>query len=190
MEVHFTALIDAGFPYRYLSYRLKARHRSGRGIHPPFAYQFIRQVFFGESVPNLEFIEQIRRGMRSDSSKVRVLDHGAGSRTGTKEDRRIRDLVRHTAISPKYGQVLARLVCILRPKSVIELGTGTGIASLYMRSADPGVKIITCEGCRSIAGIAEKNFRRAGVFDIDLRIGKFESLLVKFHKVVYENLVH
>jgi predicted O-methyltransferase YrrM len=170
-------LSDIYFPYRYLTYRLKARHRFGRGVHPPFAYDFIREVIFGAPHHGMDIVEEIRRTMYSDMRRIWVDDQGAGSRMALKEERSIHDLARYTAISRKYGNVLARLVRYLHPGMIIELGTGTGIASLYLHLASPETSMTTIEGCKTIAGIARENFERAGVSGIELRVGKFELLL-------------
>jgi predicted O-methyltransferase YrrM len=146
-------------------------------VHPPFAYNFIKQVFFGKAIENSETIESIRNKMLLDKSMVRVMDHGAGSRIKMKENRRICDLARNTSVSPRYGQVLARLVQLMQPGTIIELGTGTGMASLYMSLGYPDAKIFTCEGSGDIAAIARDNFVRAGIFDIDLSVEKFDTFL-------------
>ena len=169
--------MDTGIPYRYLQYKMRARYSRGRGVHPPFAYQIIRQALFGQLVPELEIIEKIRKSMLKNKQKIRIMDHGAGSRTRMTYERSVRNLARHTSVSSKYGQVLARMVQILQPDTVIELGTGTGLSSLYMGLAIPTGKIITCEACTSIAEIAELNFLEAGASNIEIRNGTFASLL-------------
>ena len=168
---------DIFLPYRYLACRLKARHRFGRGIHPPFACAFIREAFFGETPAGMEIVEEIRKAMHSDKRGRMTEEQGAGSRTAMEAKRSVRGLARHTAISRRYGKVLARMVRFLHPEMIIELGTGTGIASLYLHLACRGAGMSTCEGCRNIAGIARENFDKAGVTGIDLKAGKFESLL-------------
>ncbi len=168
---------DASLPYRYLGYRIRARHRTGRGVHSPFAYHFIKQVFFGDAVAGLEIVEHIRKTMQADRKKIGVRDFGAGSHTGMRRNRSIRDIARFTTVSRKYGQVLARLVRILHPCTVVELGTGTGLSAMYMGLSDPDVKILTCEGSDAVAEIARLNLRTAGVSNVKIFTGMFETLL-------------
>ena len=177
MEKEPLALSRAFQPYRYLIYKLRSRHRYGRGVHPPFAYNFIREVFFGEASGEWRLIEKIRRDMLSDRKMLRVEDHGAGPRKAADAVRSVRDIARHTALPRRYGPVLARMLRYLKPPVIIELGTGTGIASLYMNKGWPYASLVTCEGCPAIGGIADANFKRADMAGIELRIGRFDELL-------------
>jgi predicted O-methyltransferase YrrM len=163
----------------YLTYRLRARHRHGRGVHPPFAYGIVNGVVHGDGpdLPGLSLIEDYRRELLKDTGTVRVEDHGAGSRRVRGDERKIRDLVRHTAISARLGRLLARLVRNLGPDTMIELGTGMGISSLYLAMANPGGKLHTCEGSHAVAGLAEDGFARLGVGNIEVHRGRFSDLL-------------
>ena len=82
----------------YLNYRLRARHRKGRGIHPPFAYKIISEVIYGKDPDNLglDRIEQHRQDLLRMTGSIVVEDYGAGSRRGLDRERRICDLVKHT----------------------------------------------------------------------------------------------
>ena len=163
----------------YLNYRLKARHRHGRGIHPPFAYAIVSRVVCGDGprVPGLEGIEDYRHDLLQQTGTIRVEDHGAGPRRTWDLDRRICDLVRYTAVPPKRGRLLARLVDHLCPDTVIELGTGTGISSLYLAMAHPAGRVYTCEGSPALAGLAEEGFEKLGAGNIEVHRGLFSDLL-------------
>jgi predicted O-methyltransferase YrrM len=177
LQIDLFALFDPTLIYRYLNYRLRARHSAGKGIHSPYACHFIRDVFFGDPVPGMEIIENIRNTMLSDRTMLQVRDHGAGSQRGMDRVRSVRDLARYTSISRKYGHALARMVRSYRPRTVIELGTGTGLSTLYMSLADPRIKVITCEGSDSIADIARLNLRIAGASNVKIITGRFEAQL-------------
>ncbi len=163
----------------YLNYRLHARHRKGRGIHPPYAYQLISKVIYGEDpdIEGIERIEEYRRDLLGMTGTVRVDDYGAGSRRRLDSERRISDLVKHTAVSRKRGRLLARLVNHLKPSTMIELGTGSGIASLYLALANPEGRVLTCEGSPAIAGLARQGFGKLGVDNIQIHKGLFAELL-------------
>jgi predicted O-methyltransferase YrrM len=163
----------------YLNYRLRARHRYGRGIHPPFAYRIVSRVIYGKGpdLPRLAEIEAYRHELLGITGTIPVEDHGAGSRRGGNSERRICDLVRHTAVSPRQGRLLARLADHLRPASTIELGTGAGMGSLYLALANPEVCVQTCEGSPAVARLAEKGFARLGVGNIVVHRGLFADLL-------------
>ncbi len=166
----------------YLNYRLRARHRKGRGIHPPFAYGIIRGVIYGGDPENSATaqIEEYRQNLLKISATIPVEDHGAGSRRGGGYERRIKDLVRHTAISPRRGRLLGRLAAQLKPATMIELGTGSGIGSLYLALGNPAGRLHTCEGSPAIARLAEEGFNKLGVGNIEVHRGLFDELLPGF----------
>ncbi len=166
----------------YLNYRLRARHMSGRGIHPSFAYEMVSRVIHGKGpdASGLAIIEKYRRDLLKNASTLPVEDHGPGSRRSGGFERRICDLVRYTSVSPKRGRLLARLVDYLRPATVIELGTGPGIGSLYLALHNPGGLILTCEGSPAIAMLAGEGFESLGVKNIELHTGLFNDVLPGF----------
>ena len=169
----------------YLNYRLRARHWKGNGIHPPFAFELVSRVIHGKGpqVPGLEQIEEYRRGLLSTREAIPVEDHGAGSRRGGGSERRICDLVRNTAVLPKRGRLLARLVGHLKPATMIELGTGPGIGSLYMALGNPDGRLHTCEGSPAIARLAQKGFDMLGVGNVEVHMGLFADLLPGLMKI-------
>jgi predicted O-methyltransferase YrrM len=60
---------------------------------------------------------------------------------------------------------------------MVELGTGTGISSLYLALGNPDGQVHTCEGSPAIARLAEKGFERLGVGNIMVHTGLFADLL-------------
>ncbi len=163
----------------YLNYRLRARHRKGRGIHPPFAFTVVNGVIFGEDADISAYtaIETYRKELLQMSGTIPVEDHGAGSRRSGGTERRIKDLVKNTAVTPKKGRLLARLAGYLKPDSMIELGTGAGIGSLYLAMAHPAGQLHTCEGSPAIARLAEEGFEKLGVENAVVHKGPFAVLL-------------
>ncbi len=158
-------------------FRLRAGHRRGRGVHPPFAYVFIRDVVFGDRIPDLERIEELRQSLLAERKVLHVEDPGAGSRRFAGGNRSIRRLVRHTAVDEKKGQLLARIVRYLGVPVILELGTGTGISTLYLALACPRSKVLTCEGSPSVAALARENLRRMEAGNVEVVVKKFGEWL-------------
>ena len=163
----------------YLHYRLKARHRFGRGIHPPFAYEIVSSVIFGKGpcLPGPEKIENYRSELLNDHRTLTVEDPGAGSRRRLDSERTISSLARHTAVRPRLGRLLYRLAAHLLPDVMIELGTGAGISSMYLAMANPSGKVYTCEGSNAIAGLAEEGIAKLGLDNIRVYRGLFADIL-------------
>jgi len=185
----------------YIHFRIHAGHRKGRGVHPPFAFEFIREVVYGKDAGGLERIENLRDSLLRNRKVLPVTDMGAGAGKNLKasvselgegsgkETRSIRDLVKCTAIPAKKGRLLARIVRHMQLERMIELGTGTGISSLYMGLASPNSKIKTCEGSSSIAELARVNFRQMGANNIEVSNLSFREWLPGVLKESEEELI-
>ena len=61
--------------------------------------------------------------------------------------------------------VLLTLVKAIKPKSILELGTATGISGLSMLKACPGAKLVTVEKSGEFFKEAVQNFKNFGVED-------------------------
>lgn len=67
-------------------------------------------------------------------------------------------------IGPVKGELLYLVTLLIRPKHVLELGTGLGYSGLQIaRALRYGARITTVEEDEAIAEIAIQNFRKAGV---------------------------
>jgi len=175
--------------FLFLGFRIRARHRLGRAVHPPFAYAFIREVVFGRGPAGLERIEDLRKSMLRNRNKIDVSDLGAGSKRLGPERRSLCRLVKHTAVSRKKGQLLARMVRYFQFPLIIELGTGTGISGLYLAMSNPGSRVLSCEGSAAIADLARSNFRKLNVTNVNVHQGAFLQWLPGVLKNPPENLL-
>lgn len=75
-------------------------------------------------------------------------------------------------IAPDQVAALRLLVQLVGARSVVEIGTFTGMSSLAMASALDDVRVVTCDVSEEYTSIALEAWRRAGVDDrIELRLG-------------------
>jgi predicted O-methyltransferase YrrM len=175
---------------RYISYKLFSKHRRGHGIHSPFVYSLIREVFnrHGEKTCFQE-IERIRKKYIANDDSVAVSDFGAGSRTCQKQVRKLSEIVRSSAIPARYGRMLYYLVNHYQPEFIVELGTSAGISTAYLASANPAIKVFTIEGDKSISQIAGDTFQDLKLKNIELITGTFENAIDKVAKKVSGKLL-
>lgn len=82
-------------------------------------------------------------------------------------------------ISPALGAFLALLVRLLSARRVLEIGTFTGLSTLYMAEALPeGGLVLACDVSDEWTRIASRYWDRAGIADrIDLRLAPAELTL-------------
>jgi len=157
----------------WLNYSLKAQ--SAHGLHSPFLYQWYEEVL-AEKKAFYAFteIKKIREEIYRDNTAIRRTDYGTGH---PKKVRAFGKMAQSMGISTKRGELLFRIVAQHRPKNLLELGTGTGLALHYL-SAAAGQKaqIHTLEGCPETSAAAAKYFSKAQE-NIHFHVGKIQDTL-------------
>ena len=163
---------------KYLRYFLRASNGRGHGIHSPFVFHFIKKILNDKQVyPDYDKVENLRRALLSNESVINVTDFGAGSAVDASNKRRIASLARNVAKPAKFGQLLYRIVKHYQPKHILELGTSLGITTSYLSLANPDAHIVTLEGADEVAKVANENFKKLQLENIEQVNGNFDSTL-------------
>ncbi len=162
--------------YSYFKYRLKSVN--AHGVHSPFVFSLLNDVIYNTRKYYIyEEIELLRKTLVYDDTLVICTDLGAGSLNTKKQERTIRHHALHSAKSPKYAQLIFRLVNYFQPSHILELGTSLGITTCYMAKANSKSQITTIEGCGEIAAIATHNFELMEINNIKQLTGNFDTVL-------------
>lgn len=166
------------FIFKYLLYRLTSQTK--HDIHSPFVFDLLTNVI-EDTTPFYAYkeIEALRKELLKSAESVKITDYGAGSSFSNLSVKRIKDIARHSAKTPKYGQLLFRIINYLHPETLLELGTSLGISTLYQVMPSSKSKMITIEGCPEIAQFATGNFKKLKVENIELMLGNFDDVLLK-----------
>lgn len=163
---------------QYILFKFKAG--SKHSVHSPFVFDLCERVF----EDNRRFhsfleIEALRKQRSKEKSLVKIIELGAGSKHNISRERSVGDLVKNVAIPPKYGQLLFKLVEVLQPKTILEMGTSIGFSALYLHKAKPSAAMITLEGNPYVAHIAKQHFDQLAAASIQINVGPFEETLAK-----------
>ncbi len=124
-----------------------------------------------------EDIAYIRSQLFQNHHIIDVKDYGAGSKSNTKNRRKISEIVKNAATPEKVGSLLFRLVNHFKPSTILELGTSLGIGTLYHAFAASKSKIYTIEGCPNTAKLAQETFHLLQLPNITSKVGRFEEIL-------------
>jgi len=148
-------------------------------IHSPFVAEFVQEVLEDDRVYYaFPSIAARRKALIDDDARLPIThDYGAGSKITSARQRRIGDLVRTTAISPRTGKLLFRLVRWWQPTTMIELGTSLGLSAMYQAAAAPSVPFHTVEGNPATARFAERQLQQTGLPHITTYTQTFEAFL-------------
>lgn len=163
--------------FRFLRYYIFSKHKSGHGIHSPFVYSLIRDVFKNKTDKAIvNTVERLRKRYRSDQRIIAVEDLGSGSLRIKSNNRKVADIALYSSVRPLYGGLLSRLASRVDGKTIIELGTSLGIGTMYLALGAPRSEVITLEGCENTALIARESFIHNNISNIDVRCGNFDDL--------------
>lgn len=165
------------YAFDFLKYKLTASHKKGHGIHSPFVFRLIHEVF-SDALQHNEYreIEKLRREMKKRNETFFMNDFGAKGYEKSRK-RRLKSFVSMASVPPKYGKLLAQLVRHFNMENILEFGTGTGLSTLYLAKGSSQKRIMTMEGDKYIASLAVKNFEWMKEDRIDVTIGSFDKVL-------------
>jgi predicted O-methyltransferase YrrM len=165
-----------GFLQRFLRFYRGAR--TVYDVHSPFVTDLIRHILEDERqfYPFAE-IENLRSRLLRSPEKIRISDHGAGSKVQPTKTRKVASLARHGAIDRQTGRQLFKLVHHYEPKHILELGACLGISTLYLAKASPGSRVITLEGCPNTARLAGEHYASLDCKNITRVEGTFKDKL-------------
>jgi predicted O-methyltransferase YrrM len=161
---------------KYLKYRRSAKTRFS--VHSPFVFNFIVDVLRDKRrFYAFDEIDCLRDKLLDDTTKIEVSDFGAGSKKLKPNQHSVKKIVKNSAVSKKFGELFFKMIGFYKPKTILEIGTSTGISTLYLSLSDPSATIITLEGCPNLSKLADDNFERLKTSNITQFEGHFDQTL-------------
>lgn len=162
----------------YFRHWLRAENAKGHGVHSPFVFDFIQTVLRDQRhFYAFDTMEQLRNDLLQSKGSIQVSDFGAGSHNGAGTERRIADITRMAARTPKQGRFLFRLMQRYQYRQVLELGTSMGIGTGYLSLSNSEASVHTIEGCANIAAQAKQNLQSIGAQNVQFHLGNFDVIL-------------
>lgn len=162
------------FAKRYIAYRRRAVNR--HGVHSPFVYNLIENVLRPKNFENKRALKNLRKEMLMNANSIRVNDLGAGSRVGSKVERKISTIAKTASTPLARAAMLQRLIDYMGYKNVLELGTNLGLTTGVLASAKTNPRVVTLEGCKELAAIAVKNMEKLNL-NAQIIVGDFKDNL-------------
>lgn len=173
---------------KYLHYYVTSSNGKGHGVHSPFVFDLIKNVLNDKTkIENADKVEKVRQQLLNNKSPIEIEDFGAGSTKIKSKKRVVKAIAASSLKMKKYSSLLARIAKYYKSQTIVELGTSLGITTSYLATANPTATIYTLEGSKNIAFIAQNNFDRLGLKNINLIEGNFNEtlteLLTKIKKI-------
>lgn len=176
--------------FSLIGHAFRAWNTGGEGIHSPRLFYLVRHLFYDTTqLYTWESIEQRRQAMLRAPKVVHVVDFG----TGHDRDELVMHIASQSLMPRKKVQLLARLLNYMSgdeyvpkrtsPLHIVELGTSLGITTAYLASVDSRNRVTTFEGCEDIAEMAELNWKKLHLNNIELKRGNLDNTLYDYARV-------
>jgi len=157
----------------YLKYRIKRKDISF--IDNPFIEALNEHTFSKIYLLDDAKINTYRNTLLSNDEFIVVNDLGAGSRTTKQNKRSVKSIFKNASISPKFGQLLNRLVSQNNCKNVLELGTSLGVGTSYLALNNANTQVFSIEGCDNISEFTQSHLTHFK--NITFKVGEFSTVL-------------
>ncbi len=162
----------------YLIYQAKAKTRYK--IHSPFVFDLVEKVFKDQTeYPEYRKIERYKKSLSKSKAVIETVDFGARAENRPYKTSLVKvgKLVRQRSQPKKQARLLYRLTRYFKPQNLLEFGTAAGFSTAYLKAPVPESKMITMEGCASLADVASNNLKQLGIKNVDISIGHFDTVL-------------
>ncbi|MFP4023275.1 MAG: O-methyltransferase [Thiohalospira sp.] len=186
------------FALNFLKYWIFAKHAKGHGIHSPFIFDLITNVFNNKKVnDDLKQIYHLHKKYMHSTEPLIFDEMGAGSHkkaitnlksTNNRDSQIISTTIgkniRNSSVSKKYGGLIYRLVKYFNPENILEIGTSLGISTMYIAKGAPKSTIITIEGVKVKIQIAQELTKVLKINNINFLNGNFNTVLPEVLKKI------
>ncbi|UBM62851.1 class I SAM-dependent methyltransferase [Candidatus Sulfidibacterium hydrothermale] len=162
----------------YIGYWFKAKTRYG--VHSPFVYDLVEKVLKDRTeYPEYKKIEQYKKNISKSKTVIETVDFGARSDNKPYKEtfEKVGDIVRKRSQRKQPAQLLFRLSRYFQPKNILEFGTAAGISTAYIKAPVPDSRMISMEGCASLADVASNNLKKLGIKNVEISVGEFDVTL-------------
>ena len=161
----------------FITFLLKSLNQSK--IKSVFISDFINLSFKQTKNQQNVFFKNYKEVLLKNEASIQITDFGAGSKIFNNNKRQISKIAKYAGISNKNALNLANIINFLQSKFILEIGTSLGIATSALSIGNSNSKITTLEGCPETAKIAQQQFDKFNLDNINLIIGDFKTTLPK-----------
>lgn len=175
------------YTLKYFKYYFFAKHKKGHGVHSPFIFNLIKNVFRNKKKEK-ELIEvfYVYDSYRKNNKTIEFEEIGAGTTYNKSKNISIGQIIKRSSVNKKYGRLIYDLVKYFNPINILEIGSSVGISAAFIAQAAPKANFTSIEGIEEKVKIANQIAAELkhstefiqGNFDsmLDSLINKYEKL--------------
>ena len=166
------------YAFKFIKYMLFSKHKKGHGIHSPFVFKLITNVFNNKSTTkNLKHLDSLYNKYKRSKEIIECKKIGAGSVYKSQKNITVGNTIRTSSVNIKYGHLLYNLVKYFKSENILELGTSVGISTAYINLAYPKSNFTSIEGMSEKIAVAEKISDELNMNNIKFVHGDFDTIL-------------
>lgn len=178
------------FAFNFLKYWIFAKHSKGQGIHSPFVFDLITNIFNDKNVDDdLKQIFHLHKkhlqsketlvfdGLGAGSHKETIVELKSKKHQNAQSVTTVGKNIRNSSVPKKYGALIYRLVKYFNPENILEIGTSLGISTMYIAKGAPESNFLTIEGVKEKIQIAQELAKKLKINNIHFVNGNFNSAL-------------
>ncbi len=162
----------------YIIYLAKAKTRYK--VHSPFVFDLVEKVLKDKTeYPDYRKIENYKKRISRSKTVIETVDFGsrADNKPYKEYFEKVGKIVKKRSQSKNQARLLYRLSRYFRPGNILEFGTAAGISTAYIKAPVPESKMISMEGCASLAHVASGSLKQLKIENVDISIGNFDVTL-------------
>lgn len=173
----------------FLKFLLQSKNK--HSIHSPFVFNLVTKCFLAKiQSSKKETFKNIQKWLQNNNTVITVNDFGEGSKVFKSNNRKVSQILKVAAISPKKAYLLIKLIEYLNCNNILEIGTSVGLSAATMRIANPFANIQSLEGCQQTAHFAQKMIENFNLKPVEIIIGSFNQTLQKTIKSKQYDLIY
>lgn len=170
---------------QYIKFLIKSTNQ--HGVHSPFVFDLVTKCFYDKTeYSQYQKIEDFRNQLKQVDKKINITDLGSGSTRLKSSERKVSDMVKHVAISPKNAKLLFRVCYYFQPQEILELGTSLGLATQAMSLGNVNSNITSIEGCPELTAYTSKQFQNQKLPNINVINGDFSKVIPKLQDDTFD----
>ena len=164
------------------------KSKNEHGVHSPFVFDLITSCFYKTKSKNdLTIFLNYKKELSKNNSLSEISNFNFMSRFLLSHKRKRSRIFKDSEISNKRARLLIHLIQYLKPKNILEIGTGFGINTVVLSSAQRNSKITTLDENEQTVNVIKEMFKKNTFKHVKFLTGNFDITLPQvFNNNIYD----
>lgn len=174
--------------YQLISYiKFLFSSTNQHGVHSPFVFDFVTKCLYDKNKHQAySRLKNYRNLLKNSKVELHITDLGEGSKTLSKEVRKVSQMISTSSSTKKEAKLLYRIAKYFKLNSVLELGTSLGMGTYAFALANKDSKITTIEGCKNTSNFTKSLFQNLDIDNVNFKISAFSSEIEKIEETEFD----